>query len=322
MQRCRKPPIFAFAYISPARSSKRRITSIFSRTVRQMSLSGRSCFTFPNPICSSRLATSLGPSRAPSPVRVVSLVAIGSASTHCGSGSMTLTPEWGEAVVLAPGPALSRPRTRSTARLATCAASQAASAAPTPAVIRTRRSSVLLGGGARRHTHRKLRRGQGGSGLFEAVVAVEELVPDGDRRDAANAALVGLPGGLAQPLLDRLCRERLEHGVRMQLAGGGGDQHVVDVGEILAAGERLAEGREREGDRAADRSGEGGRAHRLERVGRPLLGPADRHELVVGGAPLDLGHAGVSAIRDGPGSPTRHLPDPPEQNRVPDRDGR
>ncbi len=41
MQRCRKPPIFAFAYISPARSSKRRIKSIFSSTARHVSVSGR-----------------------------------------------------------------------------------------------------------------------------------------------------------------------------------------------------------------------------------------------------------------------------------------
>src|SRR5215207_7688354 len=110
MHRWRKPPIFAFAYISPARSSKRRITSIVSRTVRQVSLSGRSCLTFPNPI-SSRPATSLGdrPSLpgsslpwAPSPACVTSLVAIGSESTHCRLRSITLTPVWG-ALLRRPG---------------------------------------------------------------------------------------------------------------------------------------------------------------------------------------------------------------------------
>src|SRR4051812_48376945 len=49
MQRWRKPPIFAFAYISPARSSKRRISIIFSRTVRQVSLSGSECEPPPAP---------------------------------------------------------------------------------------------------------------------------------------------------------------------------------------------------------------------------------------------------------------------------------
>src|SRR5829696_1320621 len=321
MQRWRKPPIFAFAYISPARSSKRRITSIFSRTVRHVSLSGRSCLTFPNPI-SSRPATSLGPWWAPSPVCVVSLVAIGSESTHCRPGSITLSPEWGEVGGIAGGPALRRSRTRSTARPATRTASHAASPAPTPAAIRTRRSSVLLGGAARRHTHCKLRRGQGGSRLFEAVVAPEELVSDGDGGDAANAAVVRLPGRLAEPVLDRLSLECLQHRVRMQLAGGGGDEHVVDVREVLAGGERLAERGERERDGAPDRSGEGGRAHGLERVAGPLVRPADRHELVLGGAPLDLRHAGFSSIGDSPRAPTRLLPNPAKQDRLPHRNDR
>src|SRR4051794_37273484 len=40
MHRCRKPPIFAFAYIAPARSSKRRISSILPTIARQVSASG------------------------------------------------------------------------------------------------------------------------------------------------------------------------------------------------------------------------------------------------------------------------------------------
>src|SRR5215217_2117701 len=44
MHRCRKPPILALAYISPARSSKRRMSSIFWRTRRQVSSLGRSCW--------------------------------------------------------------------------------------------------------------------------------------------------------------------------------------------------------------------------------------------------------------------------------------
>src|SRR4051794_11234900 len=42
MQRWRKPPIFAFAYISPARSSKRRMSNIRSRIATDASLLGRS----------------------------------------------------------------------------------------------------------------------------------------------------------------------------------------------------------------------------------------------------------------------------------------
>ena len=49
----------------------------------------------------------------------------------------------------------------------------------------------------------------------------------------------------------------------MELAGGRGDQHVVDVRQILAAGEGLAKGGEGEGDGAAGLLGEDGGAHRL-----------------------------------------------------------
>src|SRR4051794_26838083 len=40
MHRWRKPPIFAFAYISRARSSKRRMSSIRPRIARHVSASG------------------------------------------------------------------------------------------------------------------------------------------------------------------------------------------------------------------------------------------------------------------------------------------
>src|SRR3954451_21532647 len=52
MHRCRKPPIFAFAYISPARSSKRRISSIFFRISSQVSLSGSECLCCSTPVSS------------------------------------------------------------------------------------------------------------------------------------------------------------------------------------------------------------------------------------------------------------------------------
>src|ERR671915_476622 len=87
MQRWRKPPILALAYISPARSSKRRMSIILLRTVRQVSSSGRSCLISPN-LISSALATSAGaapsplPSLAALPDFVVPLVAIGSESTR------------------------------------------------------------------------------------------------------------------------------------------------------------------------------------------------------------------------------------------------
>src|SRR5829696_7916591 len=334
MQRWRKPPIFAFAYISPARSSKRRISSIFWRTVRQVSLSGRSCLTFPKPI-SSRPATSLGlwpplpwsvlPSSlrwAPSPACVASLVAIGSESTHCRPRSILLTPDRGEGSRRVGGLCLKRSRTRAMVAVATRAPSHAASPTPTPAAIRTRRSSVRFGGAARRHTHCKLRRGQGGSGLLKAIISIEQPVPEGDGGNAANAALVGLLSGGSELVLHRLGLDRLEHRVWVELAGGRGDEDVVDVREILTAGEGLAECGEGEGDGAAYRRREGGGAHGLECVRRPVVGPTDRHEPVRGGAPLDLGHAGLALARDRPGLSAALLPDAAEKDRLPDRDHR
>src|SRR5215212_1066782 len=44
--RCRKPPTFAFAYICPARSSKRRMRIIWRSQSRAASASGSSCLPF------------------------------------------------------------------------------------------------------------------------------------------------------------------------------------------------------------------------------------------------------------------------------------
>src|SRR3954452_14653619 len=52
MARCRKPPILALAYISPARSSKRRISIILARISRATFLSGRSCDACLTPVSS------------------------------------------------------------------------------------------------------------------------------------------------------------------------------------------------------------------------------------------------------------------------------
>src|SRR5215210_547190 len=216
MQRWRKPPILALAYISPARSSKRRMRSIFWRTVRQVSLSGRPCLTSPNPI-SSRPTTSLGlwppfppspfpPCWAPSPDWVASLVAIGPESTHPSRRSIAISPGWGEASL-----SLARRANRSPARLP----SQTATPTPAPAAAPTATCSARSLGALLNRTSLRLRRRQGGSRRFEAVVAVEELVPDGDCRDAADPPLVRLLSGLPEPVLDRLRLERLEDGVRM-----------------------------------------------------------------------------------------------------------
>ena len=103
----------------------------------------------------------------------------------------------------------------------------------------------------------------------------------------------------------------------MQLAGGGGDHHVVGVGEVAAGGEGLAEGGEREGDRAAGLLGEGRRPHRDERVARPGLGPDHRRQPVGGGAALDLGDSLVAAGPVRPGAAAEALEEPAEQDRLP-----
>ena len=272
MQRWRKPPTLAFAYISPARSSKRRMSIIFARTVSHVSLSGRSCLISPT---WASLAASVCAAPLPSfgclPALAFSLVAIGRQSTRCQFGSNRETPDWG---VLHRPPAL---RPYAGALSSAC------------------------------------------GGLFEAIVAPEELVADGERRHAADAALVGLLGGLLEAVLGGLELDRLEHGVGVELAGGGGDQDVVDVPEIPAGVEGLAEGREREGDGAAGLLGEQGGAHGLERVGGPVGRPPDRQQPVLVRAPFDLAHAGVALVGDAPGAAARLLPDTAEQDRLPDR---
>src|SRR5829696_1801505 len=144
---------------------------------------------------------------------------MGPESTHCRARSISVTPEWGEVERGSGGVSLRRSRTRSIAAVAMRAASHAAMPPPTLAAIRTRRSSVRLGGAARRHTRWKLRRGQGGSRLLEAVVAVEELVADGDGRNASHPSVVRILGRLSELILHRLGLDRLEHRLRMELTG-------------------------------------------------------------------------------------------------------
>src|SRR3954451_4145251 len=195
MQRGRKPPIFAFAYISPARSSKRRMRSIFSMTATQVSLSGRPCLTSPKPISLSPTTSSglcppsppspLPPCEAPSPDWVASLVAIGPESTHPLLASTVISPGWGEAR-MSLTPRANRPPARLPA--------QAATPSPTPAAAPTATRSALCFGALTNRTRVRLRSGQGGSGLFEAIVAVEELVADGDCRHPPDPPLVRLGG--------------------------------------------------------------------------------------------------------------------------------
>ena len=144
------------------------MSSIFWRTVRQVSLSGRPCLTSPKPI-SSRFATSPGPASplplASSPALVASCVAIGPESTHCGRDSISLTPDWG-ALVRRPGGAFTRLSLNArVTRAAPRAAAYAVATAPTAASTRSPTPAPVPLELARRSTHRKLRLGQGGSGV-------------------------------------------------------------------------------------------------------------------------------------------------------------
>ena len=144
--------------------------------------------------------------------------------------------------------------------------------------------------------------------------------PTRHRRDPANAERVGLGRGLPEAVLDGLGLDRLEQRVGVELAGGAGDHHVVEVGEVPAGGERLPEGGEREGDRAADLLRERGRPHGPERVARPRVRPADRQQAVRSAArrstsAMPSSRASVMAHEP----PPRLLPDAAEQDRLPDR---
>src|SRR4051812_37080872 len=108
----------------------------------------------------------------------------------------------------------------------------------------------------------------------------------------------------------------------MQLAGGGGDEDVVHIGEISATGERLAESGERESNRTANGLSEDGGPHRLERVVGPPLRPPDRHQPVLLRSALNLALPGLLLVRDTPRPAARLLPNPAEQNRLPNRHNR
>jgi hypothetical protein len=105
----------------------------------------------------------------------------------------------------------------------------------------------------------------------------------------------------------------------VELARGRGDQNVVDVGEIPAAGEGLAERGERERDGAADGLSERGDPHGVERVVGPTLGPPDRHEPVVVRTPLNLEDALFALVRRRPRPTTGLLPNATEQDGLPNR---
>src|SRR3712207_6983885 len=82
--------------------------------------------------------------------------------------------------------------------------------------------------------------------FFQAEDGIRDIGVTGVQTCAlpiSDAALISLRRHLTKLVLDGLRLERLEDRVRMKLAGGGGDQDVVDVGEIAAGGKRRSEER-------------------------------------------------------------------------------
>ena len=85
----------------------------------------------------------------------------------------------------------------------------------------------------------RLRRGQGGSGLFEAIVAVEQLVADGDSRHPSDPTRVRLGGGVPELVLDRL---RLEQATAEAYERGVRGVPTIAIGDELFYGDdRLEE---------------------------------------------------------------------------------
>src|SRR5688572_30232803 len=104
----------------------------------------------------------------------------------------------------------------------------------------------------------------------------------------------------------------------MKLAGGSGNEDVVELAEVPAAGESLAERRQGESHRATGLLSEDGGPHRLEPVVVPVVGPLDGKQLVALCPLLDLPHALGPPVRSGPRATAAALPDTAEEDGLPD----
>src|SRR2546423_152672 len=93
------------------------------------------------------------------------------------------------------------------------------------------------------------------------------------KRRISIIALSHSRAGLLQLPLQLRALDRLEDRARMELGGGSGEQRGVLVPEVAAGGPRLAEGRERERDRAAGLLREGGDERGVAAVGRDCRRP-------------------------------------------------
>ena len=82
----------------------------------------------------------------------------------------------------------------------------------------------------------------------------------------------------------------------MHLARGRGDQHAVGVRQVPSRRVGLAKGGQGEGHDPADRLRVRGHAHGQRGVVRPVGGPAQRLQVLCGGAALQLGAEDVALL--------------------------
>src|SRR5205807_6166464 len=239
MHRWRKPPIFALAYISPARSSKRRMSIIFSRIARHLSASGSGC-SVPRSSGGVRSTARWG-SPFPSP----------SASATLRFFSTSIASEVTPSFAVRPGSG--RPRARRKV------------IAPTSSRTSTRNGAVTT-----RLTH--FRRTRSWSRAGRTLLGIEQVRPrsHASRRDEGwqlgDARCARSLLGRGERVADRPALDALEDGPRVELARGRGEQHVVHNAQVPARGKRLPHRGEREGDHAARLLRERGGERRIARV--------------------------------------------------------
>ena len=155
--------------------------------------------------------------------------------------------------------------------------------------------------------------------LLELVVPPEEPLADGDRGNPLDPPLDRLVGRRPKLVLHRLRLDSLQHRVRVELARGGRDQHVVHVAHVPAGREHLAEAGEREGDDPAGLLGVDRGADRVEGVvlDRPALRVDDLGQSPLVRPALDLGEVGAAVLLERPGTRAGRLQDVAEGDRLP-----
>src|SRR4051794_20944198 len=159
--------------------------------------------------------------------------------------------------------------------------------------------------------------GGGGDGVLEAIVAPEDLLAHPYARDAGYTEVAGSVGGLPQCVLHRPRLHRLGQGIGVQLTARSGDQDVVEVREVTARGECLAERCERVRDGPPRLLCEDRRPHCRQHVSGPGLRPADRGQAVGGRSPLAFAHPLVPARALSPGGPPEAGEEAAQKHRLP-----